>query len=86
MQIIRARTDGSVVERITADSTDSHRYPDVSADGGRIVYAASSSAYGEQLRIYARAVRDAEGLDHLPRAELWLLRHGRALPVGEERT
>ncbi len=32
--------------------------------------------YGEQLRIYAEAVRDALGLDQRPRTELWLLRSG----------
>jgi ATP-dependent helicase/nuclease subunit A len=33
--------------------------------------------HGEQLRVYAEAVREAQQLDALPRQELWLLRSGR---------
>jgi ATP-dependent exoDNAse (exonuclease V) beta subunit len=34
------------------------------------------SRHGEQLRTYAIAARDALDLAEMPRAELWLLRHG----------
>jgi len=37
--------------------------------------------YRNQLRIYAEAVREACGLDYLPRTELWLLRAGRAVEL-----
>jgi ATP-dependent helicase/nuclease subunit A len=32
--------------------------------------------YRDQLQVYAAAVREAQGLERLPRAELWLLRTG----------
>ena len=32
--------------------------------------------YRDQLQVYAAAVRDAQGLERLPRTELWLLRSG----------
>ena len=37
--------------------------------------------YAAQLSVYARAVRAALGLAELPRAELWLLRHGKRVVV-----
>lgn len=40
--------------------------------------------YGPQLALYAAALTRALALPAPPRTELWLLRHGRVLPVGEE--
>jgi ATP-dependent helicase/nuclease subunit A len=40
--------------------------------------------YGGQLAVYARAVREALGLETAPRTELWLLRHGKRIVVAPD--
>lgn len=46
--------------------------------------AALRERYEPQLSLYAAALTRALALPAPPRTELWLLRHGRVLPVGEE--
>ena len=46
--------------------------------------AALRERYEPQLSLYAAALTRALALPASPRTELWLLRHGWVLPVGEE--
>jgi ATP-dependent exoDNAse (exonuclease V) beta subunit len=41
----------------------------------------AAELYAQQLAVYARAVRRALDLEDLPRAELWMIRTGRVIPV-----
>jgi len=45
---------------------------------------ALSEKYGDQLGVYARAVREAMGLEKAPRTELWLVRHGKRIVVSTD--
>ena len=45
-EIFRARTDGSMVERLTADPEYPSRFPHLTADGGRIVWGSQADPLG----------------------------------------
>jgi ATP-dependent exoDNAse (exonuclease V) beta subunit len=59
-----------------------YKTDDVGADGDAAL-SERTRRYAEQGAIYQRAIRDAFGLDAMPRFELWYLSHDRLIDASE---